>query len=235
MLLSSSGTTTFSDVFKSSFMENFSTSSLSVLDLLLAMIVAFALGMFIFFIYKRTFNGVLYSRSFNLSLIMLTLVTMMIIRCITANMALSLGMVGALSIVRFRTAVKDVIDTVYMFWAIAVGITIGAGTSFYLYAVVGTGLIGLVMYLLYIFTGKGSFAYLLIVRHAFEAAGDVNHAVSRLPKPARLKSKAVTPNGVELTIELRLSGDNNNIVNEFMNIPGVLDATLISYQGDYAA
>lgn len=235
MFLTATTTTSFSDVFKSSFLANFSTSSMSVLDLLLAMIVAFGLGLFIFFIYKRTFNGVLYSRSFNLSLIMLTMVTMMIIRCISANMALSLGMVGALSIVRFRTAVKDVIDTVYMFWAIAVGITVGAGTSFYLYAAVASFLIGLVMYLLYLFTGKGSFAYLLIIRHAYDATNEVNYAVNKLPKPARLKSKAVTPNGVELTIELRLNGDNNHIVNDIMAIPGVFDATLISYQGDYAA
>lgn len=208
---------------------------MNVLELLLAMAVSFGLGVFIFFIYKRTFNGVLYSKTFNQSLIMLAMVTTLIIRCITANLALSLGMVGALSIVRFRTAVKDVIDTVYMFWAIAVGITIGAGTGFYLYAIVGSALVGLVMYLLYMFGGKGSYAYLLIIRHAFDATNEVAYAVNRLPKPARMKSKAVTPNGVELTIELRLNGDNNYIVNDLMAIEGVYDATLISYQGDYAA
>lgn len=163
MLLTTTG---FGDIIKDGFLANFTSGSIDVLDLLLAMAVSFGLGVFIFFIYKRTFNGVLYSKTFNQSLIMLAMVTTLIIRCITANLALSLGMVGALSIVRFRTAVKDVIDTVYMFWAIAVGITIGAGTGFYLYAIVGSALIGLVMYLLYMFSGKGSFAYLLIIRHA---------------------------------------------------------------------
>lgn len=232
MLLTTTG---FGDIIKDGFLANFTSGSMNVLDLLLAMAVSFGLGVFIFFIYKRTFNGVLYSKTFNQSLIMLAMVTTLIIRCITANLALSLGMVGALSIVRFRTAVKDVIDTVYMFWAIAVGITIGAGTGFYLYAIVGSALIGLVMYLLYMFSGKGSFAYLLIIRHAFDATNEVAYAVNRLPKPARMKSKAVTPNGVELTIELRLNGDNNYIVNDLMAIEGVYDATLISYQGDYAA
>ena len=129
MLLTTTG---FGDIFKDGFLANFTSGSMNVLELLLAMAVSFGLGVFIFFIYKRTFNGVLYSKTFNQSLIMLAMVTTLIIRCITANLALSLGMVGALSIVRFRTAVKDVIDTVYMFWAIAVGITIGAGTGFYL-------------------------------------------------------------------------------------------------------
>lgn len=232
MLLTTTG---FGDIIKDGFLANFTSGSMNVLELLLAMAVSFGLGVFIFFIYKRTFNGVLYSKTFNQSLIMLAMVTTLIIRCITANLALSLGMVGALSIVRFRTAVKDVIDTVYMFWAIAVGITIGAGTGFYLYAIVGSALVGLVMYLLYMFGGKGSYAYLLIIRHAFDATNEVAYAVNRLPKPARMKSKAVTPNGVELTIELRLNGDNNYIVNDLMAIEGVYDATLISYQGDYAA
>jgi len=232
MLLTTTG---FGDVFKDGFVANFAASSMSILDVILAMAISFGLGLFIFFIYKRTFNGVLYSKTFNQSLIVLTMVTALIMRCITNNMVLSLGMVGALSIVRFRTAVKDVIDTVYMFWAIAVGITIGAGTNFYLFTIVGSGIIGLVLYLLYMFGGKGSYAYLLIVRHAFDATNEVAYAVNRLPKPARMKSKAVTPNGVELTIELRLSGDNNYIVNDLMAIDGVYDATLISYQGDYAA
>lgn len=230
-------TTNFSDVFKDNFLSGFSlsTQNLTLPNVLISLGIAFLLGMVIYFIYKKTYRGVLYSHSFNLSLIMLSMVTTLVIMCISSAPALSLGMVGALSIVRFRTAVKDVIDTVYMFWAIAVGITIGAGTGFYLYAIVGSGLVGLVMYLLYMFSGKGSYAYLLIIRHAFDATNEVAYAVNRLPKPARMKSKAVTPNGVELTIELRLNGDNNYIVNDLMAIEGVYDATLISYQGDYAA
>jgi len=212
-----------------------SSGSISIGDLVIALVLAFALGMLIFTVYKRTYNGVMYSRSFNISLVMLLMVTTLIIRCITSNLTLSLGMVGALSIVRFRTAVKDPMDTIYMFWAIAVGICIGAGSGFYVYVILGSLLIGIFLYVMYLVGGKGNNAYLLIIRHDFDSADQVNHAVSRLPRPARLKSKAVTQNGVELTIELRLSGDNSNIVNDLLRIRGVFDATLVSYQGDYAA
>ena len=231
------GATTIKDVIGGNgLLESFGTSgSMTIPSLLLAIVVSFVLGMFIYWVYKRTFRGVLYSHSFNISLVMLTMVTALIIRCITSNLTLSLGMVGALSIVRFRTAVKDPMDTVYMFWAVAAGIMIGAGTGFYAYALIGSAVIGIFLYIMYLRSGRKSFAYLLIVRHDFDCANEVNFLVNKLPRPARLKSKAVTPSGVELTIELRLSGENTNIVNEFMRIQGVYDATLVSYQGEFAA
>lgn len=226
-------TTTIKDIVKDS--TTIAVNSLSIGDLLLALLLAFVIGMLIFVVYKRTYNGVMYTRSFNISLVMLIMVTTLIIRCITSNLTLSLGMVGALSIVRFRTAVKDPMDTVYMFWAIAAGICIGAGSSFYIYVILGSLVISVFLYVMFLIGGKGNSAYLLIVRHDFASADAVNHMISRLPRPARLKSKAVTQNGVELTIELRLNGENSNLVNDFLRIEGVYDATLISYQGDYAA
>ncbi|MGI6316477.1 MAG: DUF4956 domain-containing protein [Christensenellales bacterium] len=230
------GRLTFGDIIKNGIVDNFSVSnSTSIPNLLLAILVSFVLGMLIFLVYKRTFRGVLYSHSFNVSLVMLTMVTALIIRCITSNLTLSLGMVGALSIVRFRTAIKDPMDTVYMFWAVAAGILVGAGTGFYAYAIIGSAVISLFLYFMFLRGGKKSHAYLLIIRHDFNATNEVNYAVNRLPRPARLKSKAVTPNGVEITIELRLSGENSNIVNDLMRIEGVFDATLVSYQGEYAA
>jgi len=227
---------TFNDIMKSITNGAFSLNNPAGVEHILFMMgLAFALALFIFYIYKLTFSGVLYSRSFNVSLMLLTLVTALVIRTITSNLALSLGMVGALSIVRFRTAVKDAMDTVYMFWAVAVGITVGAGTSFYIIAIVGTFFIGLLMFVMSLSNGKGRHPYLLILRYDFSCTNEINVALNRLPKKSRLKSKTVTRNGVELTMEVRLPGENTNLVNDFLRINGVFDATLVSYQGDYQA
>lgn len=222
------------DIIKNSVLENFSSSgTMSVWQLLIGLGLSLACGLFIFFIYKRTFNGVLYSRSFNISLMMLVLVTALIIRTISSNITLSLGMVGALSIVRFRTAVKDPLDTVFMFWAVAAGISLGAG--FYVVGIVGSVIIGIFLYFFNMIKWRSSYPYLLIIRHDFESANEVTYAIRRLPKGSRMKSKTVTRNGVEITMEVRLPGENSNIVNDFLSINGVFDATLISYQGDYGA
>jgi len=221
------------DLFKKSVLENLPAAAIDPLATSIALGIAFALGLWIFIIYKRTYNGVLYSRNFSLSLILLALVSTMIMKTVTSNLALSLGMVGALSIVRFRTAVKDPMDTVYMFWAVAIGITVGGGFEWV--AVMGSIIIGLFLYIMFITGGKGSYAYLLIVRHDFESTNQVNYALRRLPKGTRLKSKTVSASGVEVTMEVRLPGENTNVVNELLKIEGVFDATLVSYQGDYAA
>ena len=207
--------------------------NLSLWRLLIALIFGLGAGLFIFYVYKRTFSGVLYSRSFNSSLILLTLVTTLIIRVISSNVILSLGMVGALSIVRFRTAVKEAMDTVFMYWAVATGITIGAG--FEVPAMICCAIIGIILFVVYSIKGQGSFPYLLIIRHDFNCAGEVTYALHKLPRNARLKSKTVTQNGVEITMELRLPGENTTLVNDFLRINGVYDATLVSFQGDYGA
>lgn len=227
--------TTFADIISSLFSQTSQTGGLSMGSLLLAMIVSLAAGLYIYYIYKRTFSGVLYSRSFNVSLLLLTLVTTLIIRVITSNLTLALGMVGALSIVRFRTAVKEAMDTVFMFWAVAAGITIGAGEIFIVPGLVGVALIGVILFVVSLVKGKGSFPYLLIIRHDFNCAGEVTYALHKLPRNARLKSKTVTQNGVEITMELRLPGENTTLVNDFLRINGVYDATLVSFQGDYGA
>ncbi len=207
--------------------------NLSLWRLLIALLFGLGAGLFIFYVYKRTFSGVLYSRSFNSSLILLTLVTTLIIRVISSNVILSLGMVGALSIVRFRTAVKEAMDTVFMYWAVASGITIGAG--FELPAMICCAIIGIILFVIYSIKGQGNFPYLLIIRHDFNCAGEVTYALHKLPRNARLKSKTVTQNGVEITMELRLPGENTTLVNDFLRINGVYDATLVSFQGDYGA
>ena len=227
-------TTNFSDVFKDNFLSGFSlsTQNLTLPNVLISLGIAFLLGMVIYFIYKKTYRGVLYSHSFNLSLIMLSMVTTLVIMCISSAPALSLGMVGALSIVRFRTAVKDPMDTVYMFWAIAVGITVGA--NFILFSIIGTLVIAVILLVLSFTSNQTGQNYLLVVHYDDRYAKEVTNAVNKMVPRYRLKSKTATRNGVEMTLELRLQGNRSNIVHNLLGIPGVMDATLVAFQNEIA-
>ena len=227
-------TTNFSDVFKDNFLSGFSlsTQNLTLPNVLISLGIAFLLGMVIYFIYKKTYRGVLYSHSFNLSLIMLSMVTTLVIMCISSAPALSLGMVGALSIVRFRTAVKDPMDTVYMFWAIAVGITVGA--NFILFSIIGTLVIAVILLVLSFTSNQTGQNYLLVVHYDDRYAKEVTNAVNKMVPRYRLKSKTATRNGVEMTLELRLQGNRSNIVDNLLGIPGVMDATLVTFQNEIA-
>ena len=200
--------------------------------MLISLGIAFLLGMVIYFIYKKTYRGVLYSHSFNLSLIMLSMVTTLVIMCISSAPALSLGMVGALSIVRFRTAVKDPMDTVYMFWAIAVGITVGA--NFILFSIIGTLVIAVILLVLSFTSNQTGQNYLLVVHYDDRYAKEVTNAVNKMVPRYRLKSKTATRNGIEMTLELRLQGNRSNIVDNLLGIPGVMDATLVAFQNEIA-
>ena len=227
-------TTNFSDVFKDNFLSGFSlyTQNLTLPNVLISLGIAFLLGMVIYFIYKKTYRGVLYSHSFNLSLIMLSMVTTLVIMCISSAPALSLGMVGALSIVRFRTAGKDPMDTVYMFWAIAVGITVGA--NFILFSIIGTLVIAVILLVLSFTSNQTGQNYLLVVHYDDRYAKEVTNAVNKMVPRYRLKSKTATRNGVEMTLELRLQGNRSNIVDNLLGIPGVMDATLVAFQNEIA-
>lgn len=227
-------TTNFSDVFKDNFLSGFSlsTQNLTLPNVLISLGIAFLLGMVIYFIYKKTYRGVLYSHSFNLSLIMLSMVTTLVIMCISSAPALSLGMVGALSIVRFRTAVKDPMDTVYMFWTIAVGITVGA--NFILFSIIGTLVIAVILLVLSFTSNQTGQNYLLVVHYDDRYAKEVTNAVNKMVPRYRLKSKTATRNGVEMTLELRLQGNRSNIVDNLLGIPGVMDATLVAFQNEIA-
>lgn len=205
------------------------SATISPLQVVLTLVLGLIVGLYVFFIYKKTFGGVMYSRTFNLSLVLLTLVTSMVIMLITSNLTLSLGMVGALSIVRFRTAVKDPIDTVYMFWAVGEGIAIGAG--FYDVAIIAGLVIGLIMVLLTVVKVRASAPYLLILHYSESVGQQVMTLVKKLPG-ARLKSKTVQREGIELTVELRLREGETGFVEKFLRLNGVYDASLISHQGD---
>ena len=205
------------------------SSTLNPLRVIISLVAALIIGLIIYFVYRKTFAGVVYSRSFNLSLIMLTMVSTLVLMMISSNMALSLGMVGALSIVRFRTAVKDPMDTVFLFWAIGEGLAVGAG--FLDVGFIGVLVIGL---LLFIITGiKTSQAspFLLILHYDERASQQIKGMVKQLPK-ARVKSKTVQRDGIELTVELRVRESDVDFVDKFLRVQGVYDATLVAHQGD---
>lgn len=221
--------TTFSDIFKSSFLEN--VTSISLLDMAIALILAFCIGLFIFLIYKKTFMGVMYSSSFGVTLIALTMITTLVILAVTSNVVLSLGMVGALSIVRFRTAIKEPLDIAFLFWSIAVGIVLAAGML--PLAVIGSVVIGLIL-LIFVNKKDVDSPYILIVRCTnSEIAEQAQQNLSSSVKRFALKSKSVQQDMVELNYEVRLKGNDTDFVTVLAGIPGVHSAVLVSYNGDY--
>ena len=217
---------TFNDIFKSSFLENI--GSVSLVDMVLALVLAFGLGLFIFLVYKKTFSGVMYSSSFAVTLVALTMITTLVILAVTSNVVLSLGMVGALSIVRYRTAVKDPLDVGFLFWTVAVGVTCGAGL--YLISIMGTVFIALV-YIMLVKVRSRKHQYLLIVKYQNEAAEAVRRQLMPLKKV--LKNKTSTKNQTELTYEVQVSADNTAFVTVLSEVEGVASAVLVEFTGDY--
>jgi uncharacterized membrane protein YhiD involved in acid resistance len=201
---------------------------LNVERVLLSLIVTFGVTLFIFFMYRKTFRGVLYTRNFNVGLVLTGLVVTLVVLPISSNIALSLGMVGALSIVRFRTAIKDPADIVFTFWAIAVGIISGAGL--YMIALVGSPVIGLFVFVLTRANFRSSDPYLLVVNYSGEAEEAVQKAV---PKH-KLRSRTVNSAGVELILEVRMKAKDAPQVDELLKIKGVNNAALVSYNADVA-
>ena len=222
---------TFRDIFKSGFLAR--TAELSVLGMAVSMLLAFAIGLFIFYIYKKSYRGVMYSANFGTSLIAVALVTTFVMLAVTSNVVLSLGMVGALSIVRFRTAVKDPMDIAFLFWSLAAGIVLASGLVHL--AVLGSLFIGIVM-LVFSDRRDEERPYILVVHCADETSERAarDFASSRV-KALSLKSKSVSPGRVELNYEVRLAEGAADFVNALAELPGVENAVLVSYNGDYAA
>ncbi|MBQ6426944.1 MAG: DUF4956 domain-containing protein [Clostridia bacterium] len=205
------------------------SGTLNPIRVVLTLLIALGVGGFLFLIYKKTFMGVVYSRSFNVSLILLTMVSALVLMLISSNLTLSLGMVGALSIVRFRTAIKDPIDTVFMFWAVGEGLALGAG--FVDVGLIGALVIGVIMLVLGSARSNGTQPYLLILHYDERASQQIKSLVKQLPK-AHVKSKTVQRDNMELTIELRVHESETDFVDKFLRVPGVYDATLVAHQGD---
>lgn len=221
--------TSFSDIFKSSFLENI--SSVSILDMALALVLAFGLGIFIFLIYKKTYTGVMYSSSFGVTLIALTMITTVVILAVTSNVVLSLGMVGALSIVRFRTAIKEPLDIAFLFWSIAVGIVLAAGMI--PLAVIGSVIIGLIL-LFFVNRKSHCNPYIVVLQcDGHESEKAAKEYLEKMTNRCVVKSKTAQKGSVELNLEIRLKDDNTDFINVLSEMPGVASAVLVSFNGEY--
>lgn len=220
---------TFNDIFKSSFLENI--SSVSILDIAVSLVLAFGIGLFIFLVYKKTFSGVMYSSSFGVTLIALTMITTVVILAVISNVVLSLGMVGALSIVRFRTAIKEPLDIAFLFWAIAVGIVLAAGMI--PLAVVGSIVIGII---LLVFVNKKSHLnpYIVVVNCVnHDSEQRVMDFLNKQVQRCVMKSKTAQKGSIELNLEIRMKEENTDFINILSEMNGVNSAVLVSYNGDY--
>ena len=219
----------FTDIFKSSFLENI--AAVTITDMVITIVLAFGIGLFIFYVYKKTYQGVMYSSSFGVTLIALTMITAQVILAVTSNVVLSLGMVGALSIVRFRTAIKEPLDIAFLFWSIAAGIILAAGMI--PLAVIGSVIIGLIL-LFFVNRKPAKNPYILVLscdgQDAEEAAMDF---VSDKTERCVIKSKSAQAGLVEVNMEVRLKDDNTRFINELSAMNGVNSAVLVSYNGDY--
>ncbi len=215
------------EALKKGILEQFG-GAVTVGDMFLSLLLAGVLALFIIVIYRKTFSGIVYNRSFTLTTLMLTLVTAMVIRTINSNLSLSLGMVGALSIVRFRTAIKEPLDTAFLFWAIACGIMCGAGL--YFMAVLSCLLVGLFFYLFFTTDLKRKGSYLLVILLEERSEADVEAFVGRI-KERKLKSRSANAKGqIELTYEVHM--DDTEVLRQLQKIGGVSSVSLIECQND---
>ena len=220
-----------SDIVSSDFWAS-QFSSFTPASGLLVLICAVITGVIISAVYKITYRGVLYSPQFSMVLIMLVLITAPVVMAIGSNVALSMGMVGALSIVRFRTAIKEPLDTCYMFWAITMGILLGAQQyAIALVVVVG---IGAILILLSFVRFRNPNAYLLVVHYDLAAEQDIETELRRGARSRRIRSKTVTHSGAEMTVEVRLD-NRTDIVRNVLAVAGVHDATLVACQNETGA
>lgn len=219
------------DLIKNSVLNTFSGQTLSLDSwptIVFSLLLAFFVGLFIYWVYQKNYRGVMFSNSFGMTLVMMTLITTPVVMCIKSSLQLSLGMVGALSIVRFRTAVKDPLDTAYMFWALTMGILLGAG-QFFLTALVTVG-IAVLVFLMNRLNFRKADSYLLVLHYVPGCEGALMPMLRGI-KQQRLKSKTVTQGSVEMTLEVRLERQDA-LLNKLLSLEGVQDATLVAYQNE---
>lgn len=220
---------TFNDIFKSSFLEN--VSSISVFDMILTIVLSFGIGLFIFLVYKKTYRGVMYSAGFGTTLIALTMITAIVILAVTSNVVLSLGMVGALSIVRFRTAIKDPLDIAFLFWAIGAGIILAAGMI--PLAVISSVCIGIIL-LVFVNKSSNTHPYIVVLScTSHDVEMKAKDFLSKNVTKTTIKSKSAVKGAIELNIEVRLKDDDTDFINILSEMPGVNSAVIVSYNGDY--
>ncbi len=219
----------FQDIIKKSVLETSFAGTFQIGDIFSVILITLLVSLYMFFIYKKSFSGIIYNHNFNVSLVLMAVITSIIIMTISSNLVLSLGMVGALSIVRFRTAVKEPLDIIFMFWAIAIGLT--AGARLYSISIIGSLLVGVIALVLLKFKNTNNI-YMLIIQYDKDAKKDVLKKLSDLDY--KIKSKTVTVGIIELTVEVKLIGSDTSFVEEISAINGVQNASLISYNGSFA-
>ena len=219
----------FNDIFKSSYLEN--VTAVSLPDMALALVLSFGLGLFIYFVYKKTYSGVMFSRTFGGSLVAMTMITTMVILAVTSNVVLSLGMVGALSIVCFRTAIKEPMDIAFLFWAIAGGIVLAAGMI--PLAIVGSIIIGLIMIAFCNRRTTDKPFIAVITCEDGEAEKRVQDYLNGKVKKAVIKSKSAQKGNIEMTYEVSLKGSDTGFITSLSDMEGISSAVLVSYNGDY--
>lgn len=217
---------TFSDIFKKGFLEE--AGNLTINGFAMSMLAAFLCGMIVYAVYRGFYKGVIYNNNFNILLVMTSLVTCFMVIVISSNVVLSLGMVGALSIVRYRTAVKDPLDVGFLFWTVAVGVTCGAGL--YLISILGTLFVAGV-YIMLVKIRNKKHQYLLVVKYQDSAAEEVRRQIEPVRKV--LKNKTASKGMTELTYEVRMRGENTSFVTALSAIKGVAAAVLVEFTGDY--
>lgn len=218
----------FSDLFKSKFLENWTNSQLSLVDMVISLIMSLLVGLIVFAVYKISYRGVVYSHSFNVSLVLMCVITTAIIVTISSNVILSLGMVGALSIVRFRSAIKDPVDIIFLFWALTAGIIVGAQN--YLFAFVSTFIIGAICIIFFKLKTKKQ-VFLLVAVYQTGMTQTVIHELGNIKH--KVKSKNVSKARTELTVEVYLNNNSTAFVDRISSLDGVESAVLVSYSGDY--
>lgn len=216
-------------IFNFSYLDRAATFSIP--DILVALLISFAVGLFIFFVYTKTFKGVMYSSAFGVSLIAMNMLICLIIMTVSSNLLISLGMIGALSIVRFRTVVKEPLDLVYLFWSITQGIVVGAGLI--PMAVISSVVIGLMLFI-FVHRKTNDTPYVVVISCSDEKAEEQSlDLLNSHTKKNVVKAKSVSNKGVELTVEVRLRESSSQFVNALLAIEGVHNATLVSYNGEY--
>ena len=228
-------TTSFKDIVNNNKLSDWFANQLSnftPFNVALVLFAALIAGVIISLVYKKTYRGVLYSPNFAMTLIMLVLVTAPVVMAIGSNVARPMGMVGALSIVRFRTAVKEPLDTVYMFWAITMGILLGAGQ--YIISLVVVITISVILLVLSFVHFRNPNSYLLVMHYDEYAEGDIEAELRRSARYNRLRSKTVTRAGAEMTYEVRMD-QKADLVGRMLDIEGVHDATLVAMQTETGA
>ena len=219
----------FNEIFQSNFLEN--VTSVSIIDMVIALVLAFGIGTFIYLIHKKTYKGVMYSTGFGVTLIALAMITTFVMLAITSNVVLSLGMVGALSIVRFRTAVKEPLDIAFVFWSIAAGIVLAAGMI--PLAIIGSVLIGIIL-LVFVNRKPTDMPYIIVVNcNNRDAEAKVKSFIDENVSKSVIKNKTVSKDGIELNIEVRLKNDNTDFINNVVELDDVNHAVLVSYNGEF--